>query len=85
LTLQAAYMDPILKQFVDPGVLKELLIKTLAFLWLHSQRSSALYIDYKILQHTGRATGMLLDNDQVHSGSVSSSFGSQSSRDVTMT
>jgi hypothetical protein len=76
-------MDPILSRFVDEQVLRELLIKTLAFLWLHSQRSSALFIDYKILQHTGRATGML-DREPVHSGSVSSSFGSHTGGDVTM-
>jgi hypothetical protein len=65
LTLQATYLNPILRNFVDAQVLQDLLTKTLAFLSLHSQRSSALFTDYQILQHTGRETGMLVEIEPV--------------------
>jgi hypothetical protein len=65
LTLQAAYLNPILRNFVDAQVLQDLLTKTLAFLSLHSQRSSALFTDYQILQHTGRETGMPVEIEPV--------------------
>ena len=84
LTLQAAYMDPVLSRFVSREQLRGLSVKTLAFLRLHAHRSSALYIDYKILLHTGRVTGLVQDKDQPQIGSVNSSFGSQASRDVLM-
>jgi hypothetical protein len=75
-------MDPILTHFVDAQELRDLSIKTLLFLRLHAHYSSALYIDYKILLHTGRVTGLIQDKDQLQIGSVNSSFGSQSSGDV---
>jgi hypothetical protein len=77
-------MDPILKRFVNAKTLRDLSSRTLAFLRLHAHRSSALHIDYKILLHTGRVTGLLPEREQPHGGSVNSSFGSQSSGDVLM-
>lgn len=85
LTLHAAYKDPILGRFVEEEELKELTFRTLRFLKLHAHRSSALYIDYQILEHTGKATGLYSDTDLGAGGSVNSSFGSQSSGDVLMT
>jgi hypothetical protein len=52
-------MDHTLSRFVDGEQLRDLTSKTLKFLWLHAHLSSALYIDYKILLHTGRETGLL--------------------------
>lgn len=77
LTLQAAYMDPILTRFVDPDMLQALWKKTVSFIRLHGHYSSALYLDFKILQHTGKAVGFISDNDQPYVGSASSSFSSQ--------
>jgi hypothetical protein len=53
LTLMAAYQDPILTKLVDKDQLVDLLKKTIAFLKLCAQPSSALDIDCKILQHAG--------------------------------
>ncbi|CAG8951092.1 hypothetical protein HYFRA_00006490 [Hymenoscyphus fraxineus] len=59
LTLQAAYADPILCKFVNEAELKDLLEKTMSMLKLVAQRSSALWKDYLILNHTGRNLGLL--------------------------
>jgi hypothetical protein len=59
LVLQAAYKDPILKQFIDVATLKGLLEKTVSFLKLVAKPSSALYTDLRILQHTGAELGLL--------------------------
>jgi hypothetical protein len=77
LTLQAAHGNPVLRPFVEIQVLRDLLHKTLAFLWMHSQRSSALFTAYKILLHTAQETGVLNEEQPVNR-----SFESQ--RDVTM-
>ena len=74
MTLQAAYMDPILKRFINPNGLRHLLIKTLQFLRLHAHRSSTLYTDYEILLHSGQQTGLLQEKDVIDIGNVSSSF-----------
>lgn len=59
LTLQAAYRDPVLKEYVDAVELKDLLEKTLSMLKLVAQPTSALAIDYRILKHTGLGLGLI--------------------------
>jgi hypothetical protein len=49
----AAYQDPILCKFVHKDQLVDLLKKTIAFLKLCAQPSSALDIDWKILEYAG--------------------------------
>jgi hypothetical protein len=76
LVLQAAYKDPILKQFVDVAILKDLLEKTISFLKLVAKPSSALYTDLRILQHTGGELGLLhLERPNVYSSFSSTATG----------
>ncbi|KAI1823458.1 hypothetical protein F4861DRAFT_322003 [Xylaria intraflava] len=49
LTLSACYKNPILRQFVDPNRLKDLFVRTIAFLRMNAQPSSALQTDMNIL------------------------------------
>ncbi|KAI6248017.1 hypothetical protein HI914_03410 [Erysiphe necator] len=62
LTLQAAYNNPILKPLLLEHITKEELIvlveKTMGFLALHGTPSSALAIDWKILDLTSRKNGL---------------------------
>jgi len=80
LTLQAAYMNPILRPLLDELIsvpeLQSLLDKTLAFLDLVATKSSALRIDWRILKATGEFTGLLPN--------PSSSFSSTATGDVMM-
>ncbi|POS86980.1 hypothetical protein EPUL_002580 [Erysiphe pulchra] len=62
LTLQAAYNNPILRPLLLEHITKEELIvlieKTMGFLALHGSPSSALAIDWKILDLTSRKNGL---------------------------
>jgi hypothetical protein len=78
LTLQAASVDPILGPLVDKQVLADLYNKTMAFLRLVAQPSSALYIDLKILEHVAKEIGLVPKQ-----GQAASSF-SSASGDVPM-
>jgi hypothetical protein len=79
LTLMAAYKDPILKSLIEKGRLVKLLHKTLAFLKLVGQPSSALFIDYRILEYCGRVAGLI---PELQAPNTSSSFSSNASGDV---
>lgn len=83
LTLLAAYQDPVLSQWINGDHLKHLLNTTLSFLELHMQPSSALAMDHRVLKHVGRQTGLLLPKKKIGQYG-SSSFGSNSSGDVSM-
>jgi hypothetical protein len=76
LTLQAAYMNKILRPLVLDLItidgLRELLEKTMGFLLLAATPSSALYTDWKILKEVGRRTGLLGPSGPNTSSSFSS-------------
>lgn len=76
LTLQAASVDPILGGLVDKAVLRDLFEKTMGFLRLTAQPSSALTIDCKILEHVAERIGLVTRQGST-SGSVSGSGSSQ--------
>ncbi|TVY47926.1 hypothetical protein LOCC1_G001631 [Lachnellula occidentalis] len=59
LTLLAVYKDPILRKFINKDTLRELLEKTISFLKLYAQPSSALYIDFRILEETGASLKLI--------------------------
>jgi hypothetical protein len=80
LTLQAAYMDPILRPLIDERELAELTSMTLDFLHLVAQPSSALWIDYKILKHTAQYTKLITPEGP----NTSSSFSSTNTGDIAM-
>ena len=73
-------MDPILRPIIDREELIYLSQKTMAFLQLIAHPSSALYIDYKILKHTGLVTGLVPPEGP----NTSSSFSSNATGDVPM-
>lgn len=77
ITLQAVWINPILKPILESLITAEelsiLLQKTLAFLALVATPSSALYIDWKILDYTGRRNGLLPPQPPNLTGSFSSS------------
>lgn len=50
LTLAAVFKDPVLNQYIDEGLLKELFTKTISFFKIISHPSSALSIDMRILE-----------------------------------
>jgi hypothetical protein len=74
-------MDPILKPLIDEHTLRYLLDKTMAFLSLVAHPSSALQIDYRILEHTGSVTGL---RPLGHPLNTNSSFSSNNTSDVPM-
>lgn len=80
LTLQAAFDNPILKPLIDKRELKDLYDKTMAFLKLAAQPSSALSIDYKILDHVAQEIELIPKRGT----SASASFPSTASGDVPM-
>jgi hypothetical protein len=89
LTLLAAYKDPILKTYIEGETLRNLLRTTLSFLDLYSYKSSALRIDYKILDYAGRKVGLLPSKEPTSRSrypdlNANTSFGSSSSGDVQM-
>ena len=61
ITLLAAYNDPILRPIMDmtKQELRELYEKTMGFLRLVAQPSSALYIDYKILEYVAKEVDLI--------------------------
>lgn len=77
-------MNPVLSalvlEFVTKEELRDLLEKTMAFLILNSTPTSALYIDYKILNHVGQRAGLLGPQGP----NTSSSFSSSNTGDVAM-
>jgi hypothetical protein len=69
-----------LKDLIDRDQLRDLTTKTIGFLSLASQPSSALTTDLKILKHTAEKIGLFQ-----HSGlNAGSSFGSTPGGDVSM-
>lgn len=50
LVLSAAYKDPILRDFIDDGLLRRLFEKTIAFLRQSATMTSSLRIDMNILE-----------------------------------
>ncbi|KAK4194022.1 CHAT domain-containing protein [Triangularia verruculosa] len=50
LTLAAAFKDPVLNQYIDEGLLKDLFAKTISFFNIIAHPSSALSIDMRILE-----------------------------------
>jgi hypothetical protein len=58
LTLHAVFNDAMLKNLIDRDQLKDLTTKTIGFLSLASQPSSALTTDLKILKHTAEKIGL---------------------------
>jgi hypothetical protein len=74
LTLLAASVDPVLGPMVNKQVLQDLYDKTMGFLKLVAQPSSALSIDIKILEHVAREIGMVTRQAPLNS-SFSSSGG----------
>ena len=80
LTLQAAFDNPILKPLIDKKLLKDLYEKTMAFLKLAAQPSSALSIDCKILDHVAQEIELIPRRGT----SASASFPSTTSGDVQM-
>jgi hypothetical protein len=59
LTLLAASVDPFLRSFIDQRELRDLYDKTMGFLKLVAQPSSALYIDRKILEHVEKEINLI--------------------------
>jgi hypothetical protein len=61
IVLSAAYMDaPLARAFaIDPEHLRGLIRKTLDFVAMHSQPSSALAQDIKMLEYMSRRTGLV--------------------------
>jgi hypothetical protein len=79
LTLQAASVDPFLGSIVKHYNLKDLYEKTMGFLKLVAQPSSALHIDCRILEHVAKEI-KLIPKDTPAGSSFSSTSG-----DVVMT
>jgi len=87
LTLSAAYRDPTLHEYVDERLLRELFNKTIAFLRIHAQPSSALTTDIRILEELqnelwGASSSMRRMNsvnDIINAGHPGSSFSSTAS------
>jgi hypothetical protein len=77
-------MDPILGPLIDKKELKDLYEKTIAFLKLHAQPSSALTIDWKILEHVAQKIKLIPPKQGQASGSSFSSITSGGVGDVPM-
>lgn len=73
LTLQAASIDPFLGPFIDQHTLRDLYDKTMGFLKLVAQPSSALYIDRKILEHVAKEINLISKNTPAGSSFSSTS------------
>ncbi|KAL3424024.1 hypothetical protein PVAG01_03305 [Phlyctema vagabunda] len=84
LTLQAVYRNTVLKKLVNKDRLSSLLKRTLKFLSVASQPSSALQMDIIILNHAGEMNGLISRSkaEFLGGGSFSSS---NSGGDVIMT
>jgi hypothetical protein len=84
LVLQAAWKNNILRsllgELINTETLIYLLEKTLAFLKLVMTRTSALYLDYKILETTGKTNNLLGPQGP----NTSSSFSSAATADASM-
>ncbi len=87
VTLQAAYMNPILKPILARSISKDelqrLTEKTMAFLSLTSTPSSALHSDLKILRAMTLKTGLTSSNAP-QGPNTNSSFSSSNTGDVIM-
>jgi len=59
ITLLAASVDPVLGKYINKDELKDLYHKTMGFLKLVGQPSSALTIDRKILEHVAQETELI--------------------------
>ncbi|KAI2640071.1 hypothetical protein GGS21DRAFT_504950 [Xylaria nigripes] len=70
LTLSACFKNPTLHQFIDPARLKELFSRTIEFLRMNSQPSSALHTDMTILIGLEKELGFV--SDETDLGTVSS-------------
>jgi hypothetical protein len=79
LVLLAAYRDPILNGFIEGKTLRDLLEKTISFLKLYAQPSSALYMDHRILEHVGALVKLIPQGPN-----TITSFSSATSMDTTV-
>lgn len=87
VTLQAAFVNPILKTLLERIISKEELVEltrnTMAFLQLLATPSSALHSDWKILRAMSLRSG-LLGSHAPQGPNTSSSFSSSNMGDIAM-